>query len=50
MEGGELRDESPAPNWLVSYGSYRERDPIERGRDTELEVWVLLGADWSEVR
>lgn len=25
-------------------------DPIGRGQDTELEIWVLLAADWSEMR
>lgn len=46
------------PKWRVGSSGMKAQpltgssatDPIERGRDTELEVWVLLGADWSEVR
>lgn len=46
MEGGELRDESPAPNWLVSYGSYRERSGHWVRGLGPAGSWLV----WGEVR
>lgn len=46
VEGGELRDESPAPNWLVSYGSYRERSGHWVRGLGPAGSWLV----WGEVR